>query len=552
MRIFQHRFNNHELMKPILNLLLFLFLFNGLSAQELINGELLVKLKEDVDKELFFENLILNRNLNAADLKFKSISAPLHLHKISIDQTRINQDQLLDYLIALDAVEKAGVNFKLELREVTPDDNLYPTQWDMEAIGAPDVWECTTGGVTASGDTIVIANLEDCDAFHVDLVDNLWTNNQEIPNNGIDDDGNGYVDDYYGVSIEFGGDNHPGDNQHGTKTSGILAAKGNNAIGVTGVNWDVKLMVVSNNLQFDQIVEGYQYVLDMRKAYNDSNGQEGAFVVTTNASFGTPGAVDSNPWFDDWCMMYELLGQEGVLNAGATTNSKINIDEVGDMPTSCPSDYMVAVTDIDQSSRLQGGYSETQIDLGAPGSDVPALDNFDTYSQLSGTSSASPHVAGAIALLYSLPCDTFNSFYKSDPAAAALLIKDALLNGATASPIEDLDGKSVTGGMLNIKNSMEYIQEYCGSKTGALAILEISPNPASEYITVKYQIPENSPYTLKISNSIGQLVFEKELIPEKFESNEIAIQVGGWLSGYYTLSIENINNITSKPFLVIQ
>ena len=115
----------------------------------------------------------------------------------------------------------------------------------MEVINASKVWEFTTGGTTALGDEIVVANLES--SVHEDIKDNYWYNTGEIPNDGIDNDENGYTDDFLGVNITENNDVHPNRN-HGTSVGGIIAAKGDNGIGVTGVNWDVKLMMVTSNL----------------------------------------------------------------------------------------------------------------------------------------------------------------------------------------------------------------------------------------------------------------------------------------------------------------
>ena len=97
-------------------------------------------------------------------------------------------------------------------------------------------------------------------------------------------------------------------------------------------------MIVSNNLQFDQIIEAYEYILKMRQLYNETDGEKGAFIVATNASFGAEGGPDSNPFFPVWCDLYDDLGEVGVLSSGATSNATVDIDDIGDMPTSCPSD----------------------------------------------------------------------------------------------------------------------------------------------------------------------------------------------------------------------
>ena len=115
----------------------------------------------------------------------------------------------------------------------------------------------------------------------------------------------------------------------------MIGAKGNNNIAVTGANWDVKLMVLNmgGNLTQANVVSAYTYPLVMRQLWNNSNGTEGAFVVATSASWGIDGANPSS--YPLWCQFYDTLGVYGILNVGATTNSNLDVDQAGDMPTAC-------------------------------------------------------------------------------------------------------------------------------------------------------------------------------------------------------------------------
>ena len=141
----------------------------------------------------------------------------------------------------------------IKLREAVPDDPYYYQQWAPAIMSLPQAWEAfTTGGVTATGDTIVVAVI-DGGAYlaHEDL--NFWKNYHEIPNNGIDDDGNGYMDDYHGWNAY----NHNGNissDDHGTHVAGIIGAVGNNGRGVCGVNWNVRVMPVGGSSGNESIV----------------------------------------------------------------------------------------------------------------------------------------------------------------------------------------------------------------------------------------------------------------------------------------------------------
>src|SRR5688572_12616147 len=205
---------------------------------------------------------------------------------------------------------------RIEWRDTEPNDPAYINQSDMELIGMPEAWDIARGGVTSKGDTIVVAIIDNgFEPNHIDLRDNIWKNREEIPNDDIDNDLNGYTDDYVGVNIATGDDQHPPGNHHGTSVAGIIGARGNNGTGISGVNWNVKMMLVSGANFESELIEAYEYVLDFRKKYNQTNGAEGAFVVVTNLSGGI-----NNAWADDhplWCNMYDQLGEEGVLSVTA-------------------------------------------------------------------------------------------------------------------------------------------------------------------------------------------------------------------------------------------
>jgi gliding motility-associated-like protein len=210
--------------------------------------------------------------------------------------------------------------------------------------------DITTGGSTAAGDRIVVAVLEtDGSNFnHTDLIGNHWVNIHETPDNGLDDDGNGYVDDYNGWNTTAGTDNVAGGG-HGTSVSGMIGATGDNGLGGVGVNWDVEIMQIdiANGLTESNVLAGYEYARAMRALYNDTDGAKGAVIVVTNASWGSDSADPAD--FPVWCGFYDALGEEGVLNCGATTNSPLNVDVQGDMPTACASDFMISVTATDDN-----------------------------------------------------------------------------------------------------------------------------------------------------------------------------------------------------------
>ena len=251
---------------------------------------------------------------------------------------------------------------------------------------------------------------------------------------------------------------------HGTAVSGMIGATGNNGLGVSGVNWDVGIMQVQmGGLTESNVVSAYSYPHIMRDLYNTTGGAKGALVVATNASWGIDLANPAN--YPIWCAYYDDLGSVGILNCGATANAPYNIDTQGDMPTGCGSDYMVSVTATnDNDVRTFSAYGATTIDLAAPGENVYLPSGGSNYSNTSGTSFASPCVAGAIALMYSAPCSSIASNSLADPQGTADVVLGFIYDGV--DPIDQLLTETVTGGRLNLANSLDLLMLDCDPTLG--------------------------------------------------------------------------------------
>ena len=386
----------------------------SIAAQKtpVVENQVMVQLTLDNDPQRVVQAFTDAKGAATGFRHEKLLSKTMRIHLYSFDPNMIDVKGVLDQLAHTPGVEIAQANHILEERQI-PNDSFFGQQWHHVENGDHDIdsdlaWDVTTGGVTAFGDDIVVCVVENGGAKwdQADIVDNHWINEHEIPNNGIDDDGNGYVDDYDGWNISTDTDNIDNGN-HGTQVSSMIGAKGNNALGITGVNWDVKIMQVQmGGITENNVIEAYEYPLVLRKQYNQSNGNLGAFVVATNSSWGIDGGDPAEAPL--WCAMYDSLGYYGVLSAGSTANNNVNVDAVGDLPTACPSDFLISVTATnDNDVRTFSGYGITTIDLGAPGEDVYLAGN-NNYNTTSGTSFAGPCVAGAVALLYSAPCTSFS------------------------------------------------------------------------------------------------------------------------------------------------
>jgi hypothetical protein len=348
-------------------------------------------------------------------------------------------------------------------RSLVPNDSLFANQWNMlntshpgADISATEAWQVNHSAVTQTGDSIVIAVIDGgFDIYHEDL--NFFINHNEIPYNGIDDDGNGYIDDYHGWNVFIPNDSvYDLSDVHSTHVSGIAAAIGNNNKGVAGVCWGAKILAIdgASTIESD-VIKAYDYVINMRKLYDQTSGAKGAFIVSSNSSFGIDqGQPSQHPI---WCAMYDSMGSYGILSACATANNDYNVDVVGDMPTGCPSKWMIAVTNTTQTDILNSSaaYGPVNIDIGAPGSYIESTYPGNSYGLLTGTSMATPHVAGAVAAMIANACPRLIQDYFAYPDSIALVIRDYMFG--SVDPLPALNNITTTGGRLNLYHA--YIAE---------------------------------------------------------------------------------------------
>lgn len=331
-------------------------------------------------------------------------------------------------------VESIEVDAKITAFFV-PNDASYPQQYALSGaygIRAPLAWDITRG----SPNKLVAVIDSGIDFTHEDLQEAIWNNPAEIAANGVDDDGNGYVDDIRGY--DFGsdvGDSDPTDeNGHGTHVAGIIAATGNNALGVIGVAWNTAIIPVKclddeGNGYISYLVNALDYVATLK--------DQGYPITVVNMSLGTIETSDALK------RAVERVAARGImLVAAAGNNYGQNNDEIPSFPANSDSPNVIAVAATTSSGTLASfsNYGPRTVDLGAPGLDilgtVPPLIKGAPYEYLDGTSMAAPFVSGVVALIAA-----------ANPAASPALIRDILLSSVT--PLRSLRGKVLSGGLVD-------------------------------------------------------------------------------------------------------
>jgi len=516
---------------------------------------ILVRFQDKVDAYNFVDNYqSFSRNQAVHFTIKRQVSKLLNIYSLEYSGQPDDGDVIIQNLQQQRKVLNIGYDVPLTYRNATPNDEFFNGQWNLERIQLPQVWDETTGGLTANGDQIVIAVLEKgIELEHPDILGNIWRNEKEIPNNNRDDDNNNYVDDFFGLNLDDLTDNHPV-LSHGTQVSGIIGAKTNNEVGMAGINWDAKILFLSGVDLSSEVIEAYEYLYNLRKKYNETNGAEGAFIVANNNSFGWDNTRPENLFMgNELCEMYNLMGEVGIISVGAGPNNDVDVEVVGDTPTNCTSDFFIGVTSTDKNDEKarDGGFGRVSIDIGAPGESIRATDKNQEYGEFSGTSFATPHVTGAIGLMYSLPCSQLADDAKSTPKQTASFLKNILLVGT--DPIRGLEERTVSGGRLNVFKAMTNLQIYCGTNEGErLAITGLYPNPTASSVTITFETPDFEPYQLLISNTLGQVILEKTIRPPRFAAPLLTEDISNLPPGIYTVSLLRDNQQVSRRLVVHQ
>jgi hypothetical protein len=347
---------------------------------------------------------------------------------------------------------------------VTPDDPDFDDLWGLNNTGQsggtvdadlnmPEAWDITTGGE----ETVIAVIDTGINYLHEDLADNLWINPGEVPENEVDDDGNGYVDDVHGINAITGSGDPLDDNRHGSHCSGTIAGRGNNAKGVAGVNWQAKLigckfLSAAGSGATADAVECMDYLHGLRtRTANPVN------IVATSNSWG--GGTFSQALQDAIARHLDA----GMLFIAAAGNNTANNDTTNTYPANYPLPNVVSVAAIARTDTLAtfSNYGRRRVHVGAPGVDILSTVLGQDYALLSGTSMATPHVSGLVGLLKA-----------QDPSRDWRALKNLVIAGgvdSVALKTRTISGKRIRAADVGGKGSLTCDNQLVTSKLAPMA-----------------------------------------------------------------------------------
>ncbi len=423
------------------------FSFSQQHSKVYADGELLVKYKSGTASRAA---LTLNWELNSVVLEE---FPDLGWQRVKIADNITVETAAARYA-ADDDVIMAQPNYYYHLL-ATPNDPQYTAagMYGLGKISAPAAWDLTTGSAA-----VVVADIDTGMKYtHQDLIANVWTNPGEIAGNGIDDDGDGFIDDVHGWDF-FYNDSDPIDDAggHGTHTAGTIGATGNNGLNVVGVNWNVKIMPIKiyspngADSTSAMLVNAYNYIRMMKN--------RGVNIRVTNNSYG--GCGEACGYDQATKDGLDAMGNAGILNVFAAGNDNINNDTAPTYPVSYTSPSIIGVA-ASTSTDAKAGFSSyglNSVDLAAPGVGILSTWNSSNTATntISGTSMATPHVAGAAALL---------SAYNPNLSPASL--KATLMN--TVDVLPQWNGIVKSGGRLNVARALTN-QTICNFNLSQIAL----------------------------------------------------------------------------------
>ena len=414
-----------------------------------------------------------SRELLQGKHDFEIIGGLGRVGQVLIATAETNAKNISKWLSANPHVASFEPNLNVWSIDASPNDGRLSELWGMNNTGqtgggddsdidAFEAWDVTTGS-----STVVVGVIDTgVDYRHPDLAANIWTNPGEIAGNNVDDDGNGFVDDIHGYDF-VNNDGDPMDDEgHGTHVSGTIAAVGNNNVGISGVNWTSAIM----GLKFLD-AGGSGTTANALRAVNYANmmrEQYGVNVRVTNNSWGGGG-------FNQGLRDAIAAGSDrGILFVAAAGNDSDDNDVTPHFPASfdVPSIVTVAATDHQDALARFSNFGGDSVDVAAPGADILSTLPNNSYGVYSGTSMATPHVAGVAALAWALSPDfTVNQ------------VRQAIVDGVDV--LSPLDGQVVSGGRLNARGTLDQLGMNVSATTPA-ARSTVSTPPTEFEVSFTY------------------------------------------------------------------
>ncbi|MFQ5480243.1 MAG: S8 family peptidase [Thermodesulfobacteriota bacterium] len=433
--------------------------FAGQQRPAFVPGELIVRFNDGV-KQASVNNAL-------GKVKGKLVKRFPNINALHVSVPAGTARRAVRILKGLKGVKYAELN-ALRYMNVTPNDTDFASLWGLNNTGqtagtfdadidAAEAWNSFTGDPN-----MVVADIDTgLDMTHPDIAANVYTNPGEIAGNGIDDDANGFVDDVHGWDFASN-DNDPSDTAtlcggHGTHTAGTIGAAGNNGVGVTGVNWNVKIMP----LKVFKVFFGLFCSASSTDIIQAINYASSMGVRVSNNSYGSTSFGQAEK---------DAIGASKSVFVAAAGNDGVNTDTAPQYPSAydLPNIISVAATDHNDVMSTFSNFGIVTVDLAAPGESILSTTPGNTYSFFSGTSMATPHVTGAATLLLA-----------KDPTLTVNEVKWRLLAG-----VDPIGGLPVgTGGRLNINNTFLF-----PAPVVTMALVPIGPTTVARGGSLSYSV----------------------------------------------------------------
>ena len=429
------------------------------------SDSIIVKYKKNASPEMrkqarsLVKAKISDSNNDEIDDNFTSLfSGRLAKFKVS----GMSAKEAIERLKSHQAIEYVEPDYRVSIASI-PNDPRFEDLWGLNNEGqtggtvdadidAPEAWSISTG----SRDIVVGVIDTGVDYSHPDLAANAWVNSGEIAGDGIDNDGNGYIDDVHGINAITDAGDPMDDEGHGTHVSGTIGASGNNGVGIVGVNHDVsiagcKFLAADGTGSTSGAIKCIDYMVGLKNS--------GVNLRVLNNSWGGGGYSQA---LADAITASE---QADILFVAAAGNDAVDNDVNPHYPSNYENDNVLSIASTDSRDNMSGfsQWGLTSVDMGAPGSAILSTIPGGGYASYSGTSMATPHVAGAAALVLSV-----------NPDLTSLELKELLMSSGDANAA--LNGKTVAGTRLNVNQAVIDADPTPGFK--------LSVSPVSQQATV--------------------------------------------------------------------